>query len=100
MSPPLAPREAPLSPPLAPREAPPAPGAGQAAWHKGALREKILEKFDKDGDGKLSPEGGASPATTTMGISRELGVVAGGARREGGGGRAGGGPARSPRRGQ
>jgi lipase chaperone LimK len=29
-----------------------APGPG----HRGRLKEKVLEKFDKDGDGKLSPE--------------------------------------------
>lgn len=37
-------------------EAGAAPGGGGRQGLKGALRDKVIQKFDKDGDGKLSPE--------------------------------------------
>jgi len=33
-----------------------APAAGPGKGFRGALKERILQKFDKDGDGKLAPE--------------------------------------------
>ncbi|HUT36854.1 MAG TPA: EF-hand domain-containing protein [Planctomycetota bacterium] len=41
-------------PAFAADEGNPAPGPGRGL--RGAIREKVLEKFDKDGDGKLAPE--------------------------------------------
>jgi len=33
-----------------------APAPGPAKGLRGRIREKVIEKFDKDGDGKLAPE--------------------------------------------